>query len=88
MHPAVALAAVGRIPDPAKGELAKAYVVLRRGAAATSAALITHCRGHLAAYKVPRAVQFVETVPMTPSGKIMRRMLPTIDDGSEGYWSG
>ncbi len=81
MHPAVALAAVGSIPDEAKGELAKAYVILRPGAQVTSASLIAHCREHLAAYKVPRAVQFVDSVPMTPSGKIMRRMLKSIDDG-------
>jgi long-chain acyl-CoA synthetase len=82
MHPAVALAAVGSIPDEAKGELAKAYVVLRPEAEVSATSLIAHCRAHLAAYKVPRAVQFVEAVPMTPSGKIMRRMLSTIDDGS------
>jgi long-chain acyl-CoA synthetase len=84
MHPDVSLAAVGSIPDEAKGELAKAYVVRRPGASATGEALIAHCRQHLAAYKVPRAVQFVEAVPMTPSGKIMRRMLKTIDDGARG----
>jgi long-chain acyl-CoA synthetase len=81
MHPAVALAAVGSIPDEAKGELAKAYVIRKPGAEVTDVALITFCREHLAAYKVPRAVQFVEAVPMTASGKIMRRMLKTIDDG-------
>jgi long-chain acyl-CoA synthetase len=82
IHPAVALAAVGSIPDDVKGELAKAYVILRPGAAVTEAALIAHCREYLAAYKVPRAVQFVETVPMTASGKVMRRMLSSIDDGA------
>lgn len=81
MHPEVALAAVGSFSDEAKGELAKAYVVLRPGAQVTCAPLIAHCRLHLAAYKVPRAIQFVESVPMTPSGKIMRRMLKNIDDG-------
>jgi long-chain acyl-CoA synthetase len=81
MHPAVALSAVGSIPDEAKGELAKAYVMLKPGGEATSASLIAHCREHLAAYKVPRAVQFVDSVPMTASGKIMRRMLKSIDDG-------
>jgi long-chain acyl-CoA synthetase len=81
MHPSVALAAVGSIPDEAKGELAKAYVILRPDAEVTSAALIAHCRKHLAAYKVPRAIQFVAAVPMTASGKIMRRLLKTIDDG-------
>jgi long-chain acyl-CoA synthetase len=81
MHPAVALSAVGSIPDEAKGELAKAYVMLKPGVDATSSSLIAHCREHLAAYKVPRAVQFVDSVPMTASGKIMRRMLKSIDDG-------
>ena len=82
MHPAVALAAVGSVPDEAKGELAKAYVVLRPGAEASRAALVSHCREHLAAYKVPRAVQFVASVPTTSSGKIMRRLLNEVDDGS------
>lgn len=82
MHPAVALAAVGSVPDEAKGELAKAYVMRKPGAEVTRAALIAHCRGHLAAYKVPRGIQFVESVPMTSSGKIMRRLLRDVDDGS------
>ena len=81
MHPAVALAAVGSIPDEAKGELAKAYVILKPGAEATEAALLAHCRDHLAAYKVPRVVQFVSAVPMTASGKVMRRMLKSLEDG-------
>jgi len=81
MHPAVALAAVGSIPDEAKGELAKAYVMIKQDDSVSSTELIAHCREYLAAYKVPRAIQFVESVPMTSSGKIMRRMLKNIDDG-------
>ena len=81
MHPNISFAAVGSIPDEAKGELAKAYVILRAGVEVSAVALIAHCREHLAAYKVPRAVQFVTSVPMTPSGKVMRRMLGSIDDG-------
>jgi hypothetical protein len=46
-----------------------------------SSVLIAHCREYLASYKVPRLVQFVESVPMTPSGEIMRRMLKNVDDG-------
>ncbi|RTZ62613.1 MAG: acyl-CoA synthase [Chloroflexi bacterium] len=80
-HPAVALAAVGRIPDEAKGELAKAYVVLKPEMAATGQEIVEFCREQLAAYKVPRAVQFVDSVPQTSSGKIMRRLLTDIDDG-------
>jgi long-chain acyl-CoA synthetase len=82
MHPAVALAAVGSVPDEAKGELAKAYVILKPGAEVSRADLVAHGREHLAAYKVPRAVQFVASVPTTSSGKIMRRMLKEVDDGS------
>jgi long-chain acyl-CoA synthetase len=81
-HPAVALAAVGGIPDEVKGELAKAYVVLKPGAAASREELVAHCRQHLAAYKVPRAIQFTDQVPTTSSGKMMRRRLGEIDDGS------
>jgi long-chain acyl-CoA synthetase len=82
MHPAVALAAVCGVPDEAKGELAKAYVMLRPGAAASGKELVEHCRQHLAAYKLPRAVQFVANVPITGSGKIMRRLLKDVDDGT------
>jgi long-chain acyl-CoA synthetase len=82
MHPAVALAAVGSVPDEAKGELAKAYVVLKPGAEVSRAALVAHCREHLAAYKAPRGIQFVDSVPLTSSGKMMRRLLKDLDDGS------
>jgi long-chain acyl-CoA synthetase len=82
MHPAVALAAVGSVPDEAKGELAKAYVVLKPGVEVPRAALVAHCREHLAAYKVPRGIQFVDSVPLTSSGKMMRRLLKDLDDGS------
>ena len=82
MHPAVALAAVTGVPDEMKGELAKAYVVLKPEATVTAEALVAHCREHLAAYKIPRAVQFVSEVPITASGKIMRRLLKDYDDGT------
>ena len=82
MHPAVALAAVTGVADEVKGELAKAYVVLKPGAAVTGAELVEHCRHHLAAYKLPRAVQFVDEVPITASGKILRRLLKDYDDGT------
>jgi long-chain acyl-CoA synthetase len=82
MHPSVALAAVCGVADEAKGELAKAYVMLKPGASASGKELVEHCRQHLAAYKVPRAVQFVANVPVTGSGKIMRRLLKDVDDGT------
>ncbi len=78
-HPAVAMVAVGSVPDDALGELARAYVVLRPGATATEAEVIEHCRPHLAAYKRPRSVRFVPDLPKTSTGKVMRRELKTLD---------
>jgi long-chain acyl-CoA synthetase len=78
-HPAVAMVAVGSVADEAKGELAKAYIILAQDAEPTEAEIVAHCREHLAAYKVPRDVQFVDDFPKTSSGKILRRMLSTLD---------
>lgn len=78
-HPAVALVAVGSQPDALKGEVAKAYIVLRSGIQTNEAEIIAYCRQHLAAYKMPRAVQFVDDVPKTSTGKIMRRELRRLD---------
>jgi long-chain acyl-CoA synthetase len=78
-HPSVAMVGVGAKPDPQKGEIAKAYIVLKLDAAADSNAILDYCRQHLAAYKVPREVQFVPALPTTSSGKIMRRELKTLD---------
>jgi long-chain acyl-CoA synthetase len=78
-HPAVAMVAVGSVPDETLGELARAYVVLRPAAATTEAEIIEHCRPHLAAYKLPRSVRFVPDLPKTSTGKVMRRELKTLD---------
>ena len=78
-HEAVSMIAVGSVSDPIKGELARAYVVLRPGAKATEAEIIEHCRPHLASYKLPRSVAFVADLPKTSTGKIMRRELRKLD---------
>lgn len=78
-HPDVALVAVGSIPDEDKGELAKAYIVPRTGTSPDAEDIISYSREHLAAYKVPRAVQFVDDLPKTSTGKVMRRELKTLD---------
>jgi long-chain acyl-CoA synthetase len=78
-HPAVAMVAVGSVPDETRGELARAYVVLRPGASASETEIIEHCRPHLAAYKLPRSVRFVPDLPKTSTGKVMRRELKTLD---------
>jgi long-chain acyl-CoA synthetase len=71
----VAMCAVGKEPDEIRGELAKAFVVLKPGETATEEEILSLCRDHLANYKVPRGVYFVDDVPKTSTGKIMRRKL-------------
>jgi long-chain acyl-CoA synthetase len=74
-HPAVAMAAVGKVPDELKGELAHAFIVLKNNADATKKEVEEFCREHLAAYKVPRGIHFVEALPQTSTGKSMGREL-------------
>lgn len=78
-HPDVALVAVGGRPDPVKGEVAVAYVVPAPQAQLQPEDIIEHCRGQLAAYKRPREVVFVDALPTTSSGKLMRRKLGELD---------
>lgn len=73
------MVAVGGQPDDLKGEIAKAYVVLKPGATADSDSILGLCRKQLAAYKVPRAVEFVADLPRTSTGKIIRRELKKLD---------
>ena len=79
-HHAVQMVAVAGIPDPAKGEVPKAYIVLRGNARVTEEEIIAHCREHLAAYKVPRQVKFVRDLPKTSTGKLLRRSLSSLED--------
>ena len=74
-HDAVAEAAVVGIPDRVVGEEVKAFVVLKPGMTTTVDELTAHCRSALAAYKVPRLVEFRDTLPRNTVGKIVRRAL-------------
>jgi fatty-acyl-CoA synthase len=74
-HPAVHQCAVIGLPDPKWGEVGQACVVLKPGAAATDDDLIAFMRDHLAAYKVPRAVTFLDSLPISAAGKILKREL-------------
>jgi acyl-CoA synthetase (AMP-forming)/AMP-acid ligase II len=71
----VAQAAVIGIPDERLGEVGKAFIVLRAGAALTPATVIAWCREHMANYKVPRAVEIVDALPINASGKVMKFQL-------------
>ena len=74
-HPAVAEVGVAGVPDPAKGEVAKAWVALRDGEAASEEELRAFCRERLAPYKVPATVEFRSELPKSMVGKVLRRAL-------------
>jgi long-chain acyl-CoA synthetase len=74
-HPAVAEVGVAGVPDQAKGEVAKAWVVLAAGQRATEEELRAFARERLAPYKVPASVEFRTELPKTMIGKVLRRAL-------------
>ena len=81
-HPSVLEAAVIPVPDERWGEAPKALVVLKPGTQAGEIELIEFCRTHLSHYKCPHSVEFLETLPKTGTGKILKK------DLRKKYWQG
>ena len=79
-HPAVLEAAVMAVPDDHLVEAVKAVVVLKKGQQASEEEIVALCRQKLAGYKQPRSVDFVDSLPKSASGKILKREL------RERYW--
>lgn len=74
-HPAVAQAAVIGVPDPTKGETIRAFIVKKPGASLEADALVAWARDNMSAYKAPREVRFIDALPATGAGKVLRRLL-------------
>ncbi|MCL5005009.1 MAG: fatty acid--CoA ligase [Acidobacteria bacterium] len=81
-HDAVFECAVIAVPDDKWGEVPKALITLRTGHKITKEEILEHCRKHLAGYKVPKSVEFVESLPKGGTGKILKKVL------RGKYWAG
>ena len=88
-HPGVAAAGVAGAPDPTKGEIIVAFVVPAPGTTVTADELRAHCRALAASYKTPDRIEICHTLPLTTTGKLLRRELTQMaastlrDDGAK-----
>jgi fatty-acyl-CoA synthase len=74
-HPAVAEVAVVGVPHPKWQEVGRAFVVVKEGFSLTGEEVIEFCHGKLARYKIPKSVVFVDALPRTAAGKVLKREL-------------
>jgi fatty-acyl-CoA synthase len=74
-HPAIREVAVIGIPDAKWGEVGKAFVALNAGASVSAEEVLAFCSGRLAKFKIPKRVEFLESLPKGDSGKVLKRML-------------
>jgi long-chain acyl-CoA synthetase len=74
-HPAVAEVAVIGVPDPTWVERVHAVIALKSDAAATEKEMIAFCKKHIASYKAPKSVEFVDALPKNPQGKILKKVV-------------
>ena len=87
-HPKVLEVCVAGVPDSYRGEIVKAFVVLRSGEQASADEIREFAKGRLAAYKVPRSVEFRDELPKTLIGKILRRALVEEEQARQAAESG
>jgi long-chain acyl-CoA synthetase len=79
-HPKVAEACAIGVPHDYRGETVKAYVVLKPGETATEEEMIAYCKEKLAAYKVPKIIEFIDDLPKSAVGKILRKELRAMEE--------
>jgi fatty-acyl-CoA synthase len=81
-HPAILECAVIAVPDEQWGEVAHAVITLKTGCQASCAEVLDHCRKHLAGFKIPKSIEFVDALPKGGTGKILKKVL------REKFWAG